>query len=144
MRIPRLLITAALLAAVTVVGIATIVASNGGGGGTPVTPTVGTIAVSMAFGAVASTPYQCTGAGSVTATPGTLSGTAGTGTTTTQNFTYGGNSSTTPNEPACQQSVLFASMRPGTWRVSSGGASCQATVTAGQSVTVKIWNNVCQ
>jgi len=145
MRIHRHLEKAALLAVVTVTGIVTIVAS--GGGGTPAPPapppTTGLISVSMAFGAVTSTPYQCTGGGSVTATPVSLSGSAGTATATTQQFSYGGNSSTTPNQPACQQAVTFPNMRPGSWSVSSGGTTCPASVVAGQPVTVKIWNNAC-
>ena len=135
-----------LLLAVTAAGIFAIVASGGGGGGggTPIPATTGAISVSMGFGAVSTPPYQCTGGGSVTITPVALTGTAGNGATQTTPYSYSSLSSTTSNEPACQQSLLFGNLRPGSWRVSDGTTTCSANVVAGQSTTVKIWNRVCQ
>jgi len=128
--------------AVTAIGVFTIVAT--GGGGTPTQPTVGSILVNLGFGAVTSTPYQCTGSGTITITPQNLTGSSGQSTSSNLLFSYSGFSSTTPNEPACQTNVNFTNLRPGTWRVSDGIATCTATVVAGQGATAKIWNEVCQ
>jgi hypothetical protein len=125
-------------------GIVTILATGSGSDTPAPPPTTGSLSVEIGFGAVTSTPYQCTGSASVTITPGSLTGTAGTATAQTQNITFSGMSSTTPNEPACRQTVVFSNLRPGSWTVSSGGASCPATVTAGQFSTVRIWNGACR
>jgi hypothetical protein len=100
--------------------------------------TVGVISVSMGFGAVTSTPYQCTGHGTVTIKPNDPAAPS-----QTQQFSYSGFSSTIA-PPACQTTVTFTNLRPGTWSVTDGHATCTAAVTAGQFVTVKIWNEVCQ
>lgn len=136
----------ALLAAVSTAGVFTIVASGGSGGQNPPAPppTMGALSVNHGFGAVSSTPYQCTGSGTITATPQALTGTAGKTTTQTMAYTHSGNSSTTPNQPACQTSALFTGMATGTWQVSEGLTTCPATVIAGQAATVRIWNRACQ
>jgi hypothetical protein len=128
--------------AVTAFGVFTIVASGGGGPATP--PTVGSIFVYPSFGAVTSTPSPCTGSGRITITPQSLTGSSGQSTSSNLPFSYSGFSSTTPNEPACQANANFTNLRPGTWRVSDGIATCPATVVAGQGATVKIRNEVCQ
>lgn len=135
-----------LLATFVACGLFTIIASNpgGGGGGGQTTPTVGSIAVNTGFGAVSSTPYQCTGQGTIAITPQSLTGTAGNSQSESKPFAYSGFSSTTPNEPACQQTVIFTNSRPGTWQVTNGSGTCNATVVAGQSVNVKIWNGACR
>src|SRR5438105_11646940 len=141
----RLIMRYVFLVAVAVVGVFSIVATQSGGtGGTGGTPTVGSISVNMGFGAVSSPPYQCTGTGNVTISPQTLTGTTGNGQTQTKPFSYSGYSSTTPNEPACQTTVIFTGLTTGTWQATDGIATCQVTVTAGQLATVKIWNEVCQ
>ena len=139
-RISRIVV----VALVFVAGVVTILATGSGNDTPPVQPTTGSLAVEIGFGAVAATPYQCTGSATVTITPGTLTGTAGTATAQTKNITFSGLSSTTPNEPACRQTVVFPDLRPGSWTVSSGAATCPATVTAGQSTTVRIHNDVCR
>ncbi len=132
---------AALFTTVVITGLFTIVASHGG---TPPPPsTTGAISVSTGFGAVSSTPYQCTGSGTVTVTPQSLTGTTGNTQSQSQPYTYSGNSSTTPNEAACQQNVFFGNLATGTWRVTNGFGTCTATVVANQSATVKIWNGAC-
>ena len=133
----------AFLAAVIAAGLFTIVASNGGGPSSP-PATTGAISVSTGFGAVTSTPYQCTGQGNITITPQSLTGTTGTNTSQKLPFSYSGFSSTTPNEPACQQTVIFTALRTGSWQVTNGSGVCTATVIAGSTATVKIWNGVCQ
>lgn len=134
-----------LFGGVIIFGILTIVASGGGGGGQPQPPpTTGSIALSSGFGAVSSTPYQCTGSANITINPQTLTGTAGKSGSETRPVSYSGFSSTTPNEPACQQSVIFTDLRTGSWQVTNGTAVCTTTVTAGQIANVKIWNNACR
>jgi len=130
--------------AVTAMGVFTIVASGGGGPTNTPPPTVGSIFVSMGYGAVTSTPSQCNGSGTVTITPQSLNGSSGQSTASSQTFSYSGLSSTTPNEPACQTTVNFTNLRPGTWKVSDGSAACTANVVAGQGTNLKIWNEVCQ
>jgi hypothetical protein len=141
--IPKHPARVAAAALIFVAGIVTILAT-GGGGDTPQQATKGSLSVEVGFGAVASPPYQCTGSTSVTITPGSLTGTEGTATAQTQNITFSGTSSTTPNEPACRQTAVFADLRPGSWTASSGGASCPVTVGAGQFATVRIWNGACR
>ena len=131
--------------AVTALGVFTIVGSGGGGpNNPPPPPTVGSIFVSMGYGAVTSTPSQCTGSGTITITPQNLTGSSGQSTASSQPFSYSGLSSTTPNEPACQTTVNFTNLKPGTWKVSDGSAACTANVVAGQGANIKIWNEVCQ
>jgi hypothetical protein len=137
---------AAAIAGVFALGIVTIIASNGGGGGgggggqkSP-----GSITVNTGFGAVTSTPYQCTGQTTVTVTPQNLTGTQGSSSATSKPVSYSGFSSTTPNEPACQQNVIFTGLKAGTWQISDGRGTCTATVADGQSANVKIWNGACQ
>lgn len=145
MRTVRETLKGVVLAGVSMAGLAAIVASGGGGGTNPPPPppTTGSIVVSLGFGAVTSPPYQCTGSGSIEATPVSVSGTAGTGTTTSKPYAFSGSSSTTPNAPACQTTVIFPDMRPGSWRVGDATVSCPATVIAGQAANVKITNGVC-
>jgi hypothetical protein len=112
--------------------------------GTPPEPTSGSIFVIVGFGAVTSTPYDCTGSGTATIIPQSLTGTGGDGQEKSLPYTFSGKSSTTPNEPACQVTVNFPSKTPGTWQVTNGQAACIANLTAGQSATVKIYNGVCQ
>lgn len=133
----------ALLAVVSVAGVFTIVATQGSGNPPPPPATMGAISVSHAFGAVSSTPYQCTGSGTITASPQSLTGTAGKTTTQTAPYSHGGFSSTTPNEPACKQTVLFTGMATGTWTVTDGLTTCTATVVAGQAANVRMWNRAC-
>jgi hypothetical protein len=113
-------------------------------GSTPPPPTAGAIYVNIGFGAVTNPPYDCTGSGTVTITPQSLTGTGGNGQEETRTYTFSGKSSTTPNEPACQVTVNFPSKTPGTWQATNGQAACIANLIAGQSVTVKIHNGVCQ
>jgi len=133
-----------LLVMISIAGILTIIASNGGGGQPPVTPTTGSIAVNTGFGAVSSVPYQCSGPGNITISPLSLTGTAGKNQPETKPFSHAGFSSTTPNEPACQQTVVFTDLKTGTWQASDGNGACTATVTAGQMAMVKIWNGACR
>jgi hypothetical protein len=144
-RTMRRVVRTVLLAALSLAGVFAIVASNGGGGGQQTNPpTVGSISVTMGFGAVSSTPYQCTGGGTITITPQNLTGTAGKNQPESKSFSYSGFSSTTPNQPACQTTVIFPDLRPGSWRVSAGAAACPATVNAGAIASVRIVNGVCQ
>lgn len=135
-----------LAVVVSAAGLFTIVATQntGGGGGGTTTPTKGSLTVNHGFGAVSTPPYQCTGSGTLTVTPQSLSGTDGKTTTQTATYTHSSLSSTTPNEPACQVQVVFSDMATGSWIVSDGASSCPATVTAGQFTTVKMWNGACQ
>ena len=83
-----------LLLIVGTAGILTIAARcNGVGGGNTPPPTIGTISVSVGFGAVTSNPYQCTGNGNVTINPQNLTGTAGQNTSSTQPYSFSGFSS---------------------------------------------------
>ncbi len=134
--------SAVLLVMTTVLSVGGFIC--GTTGGTPPPPTAGAIFVNIGFGAVTSTPYDCTGSGSVTITPQNLTGTGGSGTEETRQYSFSGKSSTTPNEPACQVTVNFPSKTPGTWQASNGQAACIANLTAGQSATVKIHNGACQ
>ena len=134
--------SAVLLVTAAVLGLGGFICGTTGNG--TVTPaTAGPIFVNVGYGAVTSTPYDCTGGGSVTVTPQSLTGTGGNGAEQTQQYSFSGKSSTTPNEPACQVNVSFPGKSPGTWQVGNGQAACTGTVTAGQSTTVKIWNGAC-
>lgn len=140
--LPRSLRTT-LAGVVVVAGIVTILATGGGGGSTPTPATTGAISVNVGFGAVTNPPYQCTGAMTVTVSPVSLTGSAGTTSAQSRQVTFSRTSSTTPNEPACQETVLFPSMSPGSWNASNGVATCPVTVVAGQAAQVRIWNNAC-
>jgi hypothetical protein len=126
---------------VVVLGTQGFDCSGSGGGPTPA-PTTGSISVSTGFGAVSNPPYQCTGSGNITVSPQTLTGSTGTSTAQTKPFAYSGYSKSDP--PACEQSVIFTTIRTGTWSATNGTGTCLTTVTAGQMATVKIWNSVCQ
>lgn len=99
--------------------------------------TAGTIAVSMGFGAVTSTPYQCSGQGTVTLKSNNASVPS-----VKQNFSYSGYSSNT--SPACQTTLTFQNLQPGNWSATDGRQTCSTSLTAGQYQTIKIWNGICQ
>ena len=107
------------------------------GGGTPTPPaTTGTLSLGIGFGAGSSGGAACTGGGTVT-----IVGPSG---TKSQSYGFSGSSSTT--SPGCSTGATFTGLQPGTWTISAGAATCQATVIAGQfaSVTLRTDTGTCQ
>lgn len=136
------LVRTALVGVVAIAGVVTILGSGSMGSAPP--PKTGSVSLSVGFGAVAATPYRCTGSGVVTLTPQALTGTDGRNTQQSQTLVFDTWSSTTPNEPACQQTAIFGDLRPGTWAAASGATTCTVVVTAGQFPTVRVWNGACR
>jgi hypothetical protein len=122
---------------------ATVSVSDGRGGsasasktvtGIPAQPPVGSILVSLGWGATApGCSWACTGSGSVTITP-----VAG-GSPLSQEYKFTGSCSH-PAAHACYASVTFPQLTPGAWRIqdSTTGAGCQRDVRAGQTTTVNV------
>src|SRR3990172_913257 len=72
----------------------------------PPPSTTGALGVTLGFGAVTTSGYQCTGQGTVTIRS------AG-GVTHSQSYSFSGSSSNT--SPACQSVVTFPNLQPGSW-----------------------------
>jgi hypothetical protein len=109
------------------------------GGGTVTPATTGNLSVSLGFGAVTTSGYQCTGGGTVTIS-------SASGAIPSQNYSFSGISSNT--SPACSAAVMFSNLQPGTWtiQVSPIGVTCQKQVTAGQftTATIRVDVGTCQ
>lgn len=135
-----------LLTGVICAGVLSILGSASGPSGGPTSPpTKGSISVNYGFGAVSNPPYQCNGQVTVSVTAVSLTGSDGNTSAPAQTLTFSDFSSTTPNEPACQKTAVFADLRPGTWQIKAGTAPpCQRTLAAGQFLNVRVWQNVCQ
>ena len=92
--------------------------------------TVGTLSVSVGFGAVSSPPYRCEGEGTVTIRPST-------GGAKPEKYSFSGLSKN--ESPACSTSLTFENLPPGQVQISdSHGASCTKVITADQFTSVSI------
>lgn len=134
---------AAAVSALAAIGIVTLVASGTRGSTTPPS-NVGTLTVSIGYGAVASTPYRCDGSVVLTVRPINLTGGAGNGATQSRTVGFGSFSATSGDGPACQISETFGNLTPGTWSVDALSVRCQVTVIANQPSTQRIWFGVCR
>jgi hypothetical protein len=107
--------------------------SNGGTSSTA--STTGKLSVRLGFGAVTSTPYKCTGEGTMTMK-------SSSGETKSKKYAYSGFSSTTPNSPACSTTVMFDDLQPGKWNIEVGAIKCpgQVEVKAGKLATATFQN----
>jgi len=126
-----------LLSAVAVSSILFFEGCGSMGGGTPPPPaTTGALSLSIGFGAGSSGGSACTGGGTVT-----ISGPAA---NQSQNYGFSGFSAST--SPACSTGATFGNLKPGTWTIKAGAATCQASVVAGQfaSVTLRTDTGTCQ
>lgn len=128
------------------------------GGGTPPPPRMtGSISITGGYGAT--NGEQCSpntsGIVTFTITPINLTGTKGldtqqSGTAALPQFASEVGRDIENNTPiyGCQASKTFFNLKPGTWQVTvtgaAGNGSCTKSFAAGQDVTVKIWQGVCQ
>jgi hypothetical protein len=89
-----------------------------------VQPSASSLTVSLGFGAVSNTPYQCQGAGTLELS---LAGRV----VSTLSYTFSGFSGS--QAPACQTAVTFSNLAPATYtlRSTNGSQSCFKTIALG-------------